>query len=137
MAKKGKIFKNLCKNKQNLKIFWKRASHAIERVLQGRKGGWAHTFFEKKKPFGFFRVCHFTLGNSRQNKASPLKIPQNSVREHWQKTFVTLSRFWLLKGWEHSCSDHSNLEMEAECLTKNLLYLNLNISRTKNGRNNL
>ena len=31
----------------------------------------------------------------------------------------------------------SNLEMEAECLTKTLSYLNLNISRRKNGRNKL
>ena len=37
----------------------------------------------------------------------------------------------------HGCSNHSNLEMEAEFLTKNLSYLNLNISRTKNGRNKL
>ena len=36
----------------------------------------------------------------------------------------------------HGCSNHSNLEMEAECLTKTLSYLNLNISRTKN-RNKL
>ena len=35
------------------------------------------------------------------------------------------------------CSNHSNLEMEAEFLMKNLPYLNLNISRTKNGRNKL
>ena len=34
----------------------------------------------------------------------------------------------------HGCSNHSNLEMEAEYLTKTLSYLNLNISRTKNGR---
>ena len=32
---------------------------------------------------------------------------------------------------------HSNLEMEAECLTKTLSYLNLNITRTKIGRNKL
>ena len=37
----------------------------------------------------------------------------------------------------HGCSNHSNLEMEAQCLTKNLPYLNLHISRTKNGRNKL
>ena len=37
----------------------------------------------------------------------------------------------------HGCSNHSNLEMEAECLTKTLSCLNLNISRTKNGRNKL
>ena len=37
----------------------------------------------------------------------------------------------------HGCSNHSKLEMEAECLTKNLPYLNLNIFRTKNGRNKL
>ena len=35
------------------------------------------------------------------------------------------------------CSNHSNLEMEAECLMKNLPSLNLNISRAKNGRNKL
>ena len=29
------------------------------------------------------------------------------------------------------CSNHLNLEMEAECQTKNLLYLNINISRKK------
>ena len=37
----------------------------------------------------------------------------------------------------HGCSNHSNLETEAECLTKTLSCLNLNISRTKNGRNKL
>ena len=37
----------------------------------------------------------------------------------------------------HSCSNHLNLEMEAECLMKTLSYLNLNISRTKNGINKL
>ena len=37
----------------------------------------------------------------------------------------------------HGCSNHSNLEMEAEFLMKNLSYLNLNISRTKNCRNKL
>ena len=37
----------------------------------------------------------------------------------------------------HGCSNHWNLEMEAECLTKHFPYLNLNISRTKNGRNKL
>ena len=37
----------------------------------------------------------------------------------------------------HGCSNHLNLEMEAECLMKTLSYLNLNISRIKNGRNNL
>ena len=37
----------------------------------------------------------------------------------------------------HGCSDHSNLEMKGECLTKTLSYLNLIIFRTKNGRNKL
>ena len=37
----------------------------------------------------------------------------------------------------HGCSNHLNLEMEAECLTKTLPCLNLNISRIKNGRNKL
>ena len=39
--------------------------------------------------------------------------------------------------FSHGCSNHSDLEMEAERLTKTLSYLNLNISRTKNGRNKL
>ena len=39
---------------------------------------------------------------------------------------------WYLET-QHGSSDHSNLEMEAECLMKNLSYLNLNISRRKNG----
>ena len=37
----------------------------------------------------------------------------------------------------HGCLNHSNLEMEAECLMKNLSYLDFNISRIKNGRSNL
>ena len=37
----------------------------------------------------------------------------------------------------HGCSNQSNLEMAAEFLTKNVSYLSLNISRTKNGRNKL
>ena len=31
----------------------------------------------------------------------------------------------------HGCSNHSNFEMETECLTKTLSYLNLNISEQK------
>ena len=41
------------------------------------------------------------------------------------------------RGLKHGCSNHSNLEMEAEFLTKYLSYLNLNISRKTNGRNKL
>ena len=37
----------------------------------------------------------------------------------------------------HGCLNQLNLEMEAEFLTKNMSYLNLNISRTKNGRDKL
>ena len=37
----------------------------------------------------------------------------------------------------HGCSNYLNLDMEVEYLTKNLSYLNLNIFRTKNGRNKL
>ena len=43
----------------------------------------------------------------------------------------------ILESLAHGCSNHSNLEMEAEYLMKTLSYLNLNISRTKNGRNKL
>ena len=38
---------------------------------------------------------------------------------------------------KHGCSNHSNLKVEAECLSKTLSYLNLNMSRTKNGWNQL
>ena len=38
---------------------------------------------------------------------------------------------------KHGCSNRFNMEMEAEFLTKNLVYLNLNISRTKISRNKL
>ena len=37
----------------------------------------------------------------------------------------------------HGCLNQLNLEMAVEFLTKNVSYLNLNISRTKNGRNKL
>ena len=36
-----------------------------------------------------------------------------------------------LLPWKHRYSNHSSLEMEAECLTKTLSNLNLNISRKK------
>ena len=58
-----------------------------------------------------------------------LKRLQTRVQEGYQ--------FMKNVGNYHGCPNHSNLEMEAECLTKILSYLNLNISRTKNGRNNL
>ena len=38
---------------------------------------------------------------------------------------------------DQSVARQSNLEMEAELLTKNVSYLNLNISRIKNGKNKL
>ena len=40
--------------------------------------------------------------------------------------FSKFCNAFLLKSVIHSCSNHSNLEMEAECLTKTLSYLNLN-----------
>ena len=43
----------------------------------------------------------------------------------------------LHKSLLHGCSNQSNLEMAAEFLVKNMSYLNLNISRTKNDRNKL
>ena len=30
-----------------------------------------------------FQICHFTLGNCRQNEAKPLEIPQNCVTINW------------------------------------------------------
>ena len=58
------------------------------------------------------------------------KITQKTENHNSVKTYVIIVY--------HGCSNHhSDLEMEAECLTKNLSYLNLDISRTKNGRNKL
>ena len=50
---------------------------------------------------------------------------QNFI-EFYRKYFSCCKKvaFWVWQG----CSNHLNLEMEAECLTKNLSYLNLNIS---------
>ena len=74
----------------------------------------------------------------------PLVSVKNKLLQHFM-TPVRLS-FSMLSALEdygsqerllHGCSNHSNLEMEAECLTKTFSYLNLNISRTKNGINKL
>ena len=46
-------------------------------------------------------------------------------------------RYFFQKKQNHGCSNHSNLKMEPECLIKNMSYLNLNILRTKDGRNKL
>ena len=57
-----------------------------------------------------------------------------SLNQSLKKTmvqFLDLTQF----GISHGCSNHSDLEMETKCLTKNLSYFNSNISRTKNGRN--
>ena len=61
--------------------------------------------------------------------------------------FLLAVIFRILRWWDskyhcwwramHGCSNHSNLEMEAECLTRTLSCLNLNISWTKNGSNKL
>ena len=62
------------------------------------------------------------------------KLVQNSCTVNTGRYCALLYILWVC---HHSCSNHSNLEMEAECLTKTLSYLNLNISRTKSGRNKL
>ena len=41
-------------------------------------GGRLRTYFFEKYP-QIFQICHFTLGNSRQNEALPLEIPQDCV----------------------------------------------------------
>ena len=52
-------------------------------------------------------------------------------------SMILLAAVFFEKFSDHGCSNYLNLEMEAECLTKNLSCLNLNISRTINGRNKL
>ena len=53
-----------------------------------------------------------------------LKVPFPVIWGYWNQNFSSPQP-------THSCSNHSNLEMEAEFPPKNLPYLNLNISRTK------
>ena len=74
-------------------------------------------------------------------------IRMSHSRAFKEMFFLSAVIFRILQWWDskyhcwwgamHGCSNHSNLEMEAECLTKTLSCLNLNISRTKNGRNKL
>ena len=44
-------------------------------------GVWGYTFLKTPWNFSF---CYFTPGNSRQNKAQPLDIPQICVRSLWK-----------------------------------------------------
>ena len=44
---------------------------------KNQQGGWRHTFL--KTPWKFL-FLYFIPGNSRQNKAPPLEIPQNCVK---------------------------------------------------------
>ena len=52
---------------------------------------------------------------------------------------MAVKKFVFREKWvgSHRYLNYLIFEMEEECLTKNLSYLNLNISRTKNGRNKL
>ena len=72
-----------------------------------------------------------TLGNSKW--AIPEKTQTGGLRIYFFEN--PLQRFIFLLY--HSCLSHLNLEMEAECLMKTLSYMNVNISKTKNGRNKL
>ena len=54
-----------------------------------------------------------------------------------KNTSTSFTKNLTLAFLEHSCSNQLNWEMAAEFPTKNVSYLNLNISRTKNGRNKL
>ena len=67
------------------------------------------------------------------------KIEQLQVEFRWVLAFHldTLYDSVIYYHTNYGCRNHSNLEIEAECLTKTFSYLNLNISRTKNGRNKL
>ena len=47
---------------------------------KSKQGGLRINFFEPPPPPEFFIFFFFTPGNSRQNKAQPLDIPQNCVR---------------------------------------------------------
>ena len=72
-----------------------------------------------------------------------LLIPTHISPNNWHTCacvkLETYFRDWFVNIYllYHGCSNQLNLEMAAEFLTKNVSYLNLNISRTKNGRNKL
>ena len=66
--------KNICSYVQAIKNkHW-----AIPQKIQMK--GLRIYFFEPPPPPGIFHFFYFTNGNSRQNKAPPLDIPQNCVR---------------------------------------------------------
>ena len=79
---------------------------------------------------------------TRKIPATCNKVLVHTGSLHFFKKYwlFSIEKFWLVPvpvRETQGCSNHSNLEMEAECLTKTLPCLNLNISRTKNGRNKL
>ena len=87
----------------------------------------------------FINGLIFDIMNTQNNQSlefewKPMLAPLRSVNDQRFLWLRNVFRSWLIS---HGCSNHSNLEMEAECLTKTLSYLNLNISRTKTGRNKL
>ena len=50
------------------------------------KRGWGHNFWKKTPGIFKFRICHFTLGNSRQSKMK-LHPSENSTKlyySHWK-----------------------------------------------------
>ena len=101
-----------------------------EKIQSGRV---EDIFFWKNS--GTFRSAALPLEISRKTKLQPrnfhkivlhpFEIPRLKKRDAW-KIHMT-----------HGYLNHSNLEMKAECLTKNLSCLNLDISTTKYGRNKL
>ena len=51
----------------------------LQKKKTGRRGGWLKTYLFEN-PLGIFRFFSFTPGNSIQNKAPRIKIPNNFVR---------------------------------------------------------
>ena len=78
-------------------------------------------------------IC-ITDGNVTTDIKNVLKRPIH-LNLVYNGIFQEKFKQWWGGGDRHGCSNHSNLEMKAECLMKTMSYLNSNISRTKNGRN--
>ena len=113
-------------------VFWSLLNHCqSSQSNQERYSLWCSL------PCFLVLLCtHYRLLHCFLNQSFTAHIPRLCYFL-WLCKLNIISAKQTLDIWWHGCSNHLNLEMEAGCLTKTLSYLNLNISKTKNGRNKL
>ena len=88
------------------------------------------------KPLFIERYLLFVFGECKSS-INRVKITLELTKKKNELNRVKLTIAKTFIGTEPGCSSQSNLEIAAEFLTKNMSYLNLNISRTKNSREKL